>query len=212
MDIDSLIQINKNLIYKIASKFYGVEKDDLYQAGILGLIKAYKNYEKNGEVKFSSYAYKYIYGEMYLLSINKNIKINKDTYKLYSLIEKARYKLAQKYNKILTNKELSEYLNIPLNLIENAIMAFKDYVYLDSDENIDYYDKIKCNENINIDDSILLKESINKLDSKEKSIIKARYFEDLTQSETAKKLRITQVMVSRYEKKSLNKMYEFMQR
>ena len=212
MKIEDIIRGNTNLIYKIASKFYGVEKEDLFQAGILGLLKAYKNYQENGTTKFSSYAYEYIYGEMYLLAHNKSLKINKDILKLYSLIEKTRYQLAQKINKIPSTKEVADFLNYPQKVIDEAIMAGKEIMSLDSDENKPYYETISTSENHNLDDQILISESLEMLLPSEKEIIKARYYEDLTQSEVARKLSMTQVMVSRYEKKSLSKMCEFMTR
>ena len=76
MDIETVIELNKGLIISCVNKFYNVAKEDLYQAGVVGLLKAYKNYKYDGKTKFSSYAYKYIYGEMYLLAANKNIKIS----------------------------------------------------------------------------------------------------------------------------------------
>ena len=62
--LESIIKSNAGLIWEISKKFYGIEKADLYQAGVLGVIKAYQNYKNDGDTKFSTYAYKYIYGEM----------------------------------------------------------------------------------------------------------------------------------------------------
>ena len=74
--LEDLYESNKYLIYAIAKKFYGVEKEDLIQAGCLGLINAIKNYN-NPNTNFSSYAYKYIFGEMYELSLrSRDIKLN----------------------------------------------------------------------------------------------------------------------------------------
>ena len=74
-----LIKANEGLIYKIASKYskyYNIE--DLYQVGSIGIIKAYKKYREDCNAKFSTYAYNYIFGEMYALANNKEIKLNKD--------------------------------------------------------------------------------------------------------------------------------------
>ena len=61
-----IVQANAGLIYKIMNeRFYGVEREDLFQAGAVGVLKAYKNYKKNGMTKFSTYAYEYVFGEMY---------------------------------------------------------------------------------------------------------------------------------------------------
>lgn len=191
--------------------FYGVDRNDLYQAGVVGLINALKKYKKNGKTKFSTYAYDYIYGEMYLLASNKNIKISKDILNLYKKVEQARYLIAQQINKIPSNLELSEYLGISIENIEmacnsaNAIMSFDNNI--DDDRNL--YDKVSI-EPVDIDTKILIKDGMAILNKEEKDIIKSRYFEDLTQCEVAKKLNMTQVMVSRYEKKSINKMRKYL--
>ena len=210
MTIEDIIRGNTNLIYKIASKFYGVETDDLFQAGVLGLLKAYKNYKDNGTTKFSTYAYEYIYGEMYMLVNNRAMKINKDILKLYRMIEKTRFALAQKYNRVPSNSEIATFLELSEVQINEAIMAGKEIMSLDSEQDMPFYETIKIDEKVNVDDQILISEGLEMLSNDEKEIIKARYYEDLTQSEVAKKLAMTQVMVSRYEKKGLNKMQQFM--
>ena len=212
MNLNNLIKENEGLIFKITSFFYGVEKEDLYQAGVLGLLKAYQNYKENENTKFSSYAYNYIYGEMYNLAHNKTLKINKDILKLYHNIEKTRYALAQKYGRIPSNSEVAKFLEMQEKDIEDAIMAGREIMSLDAGEDNSLYDNLKKEETTSLDDQILLKESMEELNKEEKEIIKARYFEDLTQSEVAKKLCMTQVMVSRYEKKCLNKMMAFLTR
>ena len=103
MNYEKVIKDNEKMIWKIAGHFYGHSKEDLYQAGVVGLLKALKNYKKNGVTKFSTYAHDYIFGEMYLLSCNKNIKVSKDLLKLYKKVENARYVLAQKLNYIPSN-------------------------------------------------------------------------------------------------------------
>lgn len=199
------------MIWKIASHFYGVDKDDLFQAGVVGLLKALQNYKSNGNTKFSTYAHDYIFGEMYILANNKNIKVSKDILKLYKKIESTRYMLAQKINKIPSNLELSEFLGLPLEDITMAINGAKVIMSLDSkeDDEKSIYDTIKSKDE-DLDTKILLNDSMETLDEDEKNIIKSRYFEDLTQSEVARKLNMTQVMVSRYEKKGINKMRDYL--
>lgn len=210
MKIEDIIKGNSKLIYKIAGKFYGAEIDDLYQAGVLGLLKAYKNFRQNGETQFSTYAYDYIYGEMYNLVNNKVIKTNKEILKLYHLIEKTRSTLAQKLGKVPSNDDVAHFLEIPRQKIDDAILAGTQVMSLDIEQEMPIYETLRVDENNNIDNQILLSESMEMLTEAEQKIIKARYYEDLTQSEVARKLKMTQVMVSRYEKKGLNKMQEFM--
>ena len=210
--IEQIVKENAVLIWKISKQFYGIEKSDLYQAGVLGIIKAFNNYKNDGETKFSSYAYKYIYGEMYNVASNKNIKISKDILRLVKSIEKGRSILAQKLMHSPSNKELALFLEIPVEKIEQALMYATQVISIDEDKDDErsLYEKVAIKEDVSQDELMMLNDSMDTLNPLEKDIINARYYEDLTQSETAKKLGITQVMVSRYESKSLKKMREFM--
>ena len=102
-----------NYIYGIAKMFKNYKnKDDLYQAGYMGLINAYNNYDDSMNAKFTTYAYPYIVGEMYKLVTNdKNVKLNYNLNKLALKIEKATILLAQKYNRYPTYKEIASYFN-----------------------------------------------------------------------------------------------------
>lgn len=214
MDIieERIIKENAGLIWKLADKFYGIDKKDLFQAGALGIIKAYRNYRQNGTTKFSTYAHDYIFGEMYTLASNKEIKVSRDLKKLYIMIEKARYTLAQKLERVPNNHELAVYLEMDEEKINQALQSASIIMSLDaeSEEERNLHETIACTEAIDQDDKIMLESSMDTLKPLEKDIINARYFEDLTQSETARKLGITQVMVSRYESKSLEKMRDYM--
>ena len=210
MQIEKLIEENQKLIYKIASSFYNADREDLYQAGVLGLLKAIKKYKKGSNAKFSSYAYEYIYGEMYALVSNRNIKISKDILKLYKMIEQTRYALCQKNGYVPSDREIAIFLEIDEKQINEAIMAGKEIMSLDTRELMPVYETIACEEKTNVDDKIIISEGLERLSEDEKQIIKARYYEDMTQNEVAKKLAMTQVMVSRYEKKGLSKMQEYM--
>ena len=208
----NIIKENMGLVYKIASKYYGVEQEDLIQAGSLGIIKAYRNYKQNSNVKFSTYAFSWILGEMHELASQKQIKVSKDLLRLYKSIEMTRYSLAQKLNYIPSNAEVAIFLEQDIVTIEMAVAAGSIIVgSLDKQETEDrsIYETIPQEENISLDDRIALNESLKNLNYQEQQIIKYRYFEDLTQGEVARKLNITQVMVSRYEKKGIDKMREY---
>ena len=208
--MDNITETNAKMIWKIASHFYGIDKNDLYQAGVVGLLKALENYQKDSNTKFTTYAYDYIFGEMYALANNKNIKISKDILKLYKKIEETRYILAQKLGKIPSNYELSQFLNINIDDINMACSSAN--VIMSLDNNLDgdrsYYEML--GEEMDLDTKILIDEGMSVLNEDEKNIIKSRYFEDLNQSEVAKKLNMTQVMVSRYEKKGIAKMRKYL--
>ncbi len=204
MNLNTVIEMNKGLIISCTKKFYHADPEDLYQAGVLGLLKAYKNYHFDGHTKFSSYAYKYIYGEMYLLTCNHH----KDLIKLANLIEKTRYTLAQKINKIPTDDEIAQFLKIPVTQIKDALLIRQDVLSLDNDENKSLYDTIKCEDNI--DDKVMILNGLNHLTDEEKQIIVSRYYHDMTQDEVAKKLSLSQVTISRKEKQGLNKLHDIL--
>ena len=212
-ELETIIKLHEKLIYKIATKFYPNPVEDLFQAGVIGLIKAYNNYVDNGTTKFTSYAYNYIFGEMYDLSNNlRSIKLNKNILKLYKQIEQTKYLLAQKLNYIPSTKEIASFLEIDENLISEVYTCTNNIMSIDSneEEKRPIYETISNpQDNINTD-HIDLKDSLNTLSQEEKDIINYRYFKDYTQSETAKILGISQVKVSRFEKKSLSKMYNYL--
>ena len=80
MQTEDIVKLNEWLIWKVAKNFYNVDLEDLYQAGALGIMKAYKNYQNNGTTKFSTYAYEYVYGEMYqMVYKNQSIKLSKSS-------------------------------------------------------------------------------------------------------------------------------------
>lgn len=192
------------LIRKIACKFYNVEKEDLYQAGYLGLLKAQKNYKEEFG-PFLNYAYKYIFGEMYELSVKcQNIKLNKYYLKLYKLINEAKSYLAQVLNKEPSFQEISEYINFPIEEIEYVSMLCEEMFSLD-----DEFQNIQIGINSINEDDLILSESIDSLDPLSSLVIKYRYKEDMTQSEVADILGISQVKVSRIESKGKQKILEY---
>ena len=97
MDVDLVVD-NEKLVYSIINKFRGYfDMDDLYQVGMIGLINASKNFNKNEGVKFSTYAYTYVFGEVNkYIRENNNIKIGKDAIRLKKSIEKAKDIMRQK--------------------------------------------------------------------------------------------------------------------
>lgn len=213
MNIEEIIKVHEKLIYKIANKFYNYDKEDLYQVGVIGLLKALQNYKENSETKFTTYAYEYIFGEMYrLVNDSRTIKLNRDILKIYKKIEQTRYLLAQKNGAFPTNQEIALYLEIDEQIIESTIISAQSILSLDKEtqEEVDLYNKLAVQESITQEEKIDVYDSLNTLEEQERKIIDYRYFKDMTQSETAKKLGLTQVMVSRYEKKSLDKMHSYL--
>ena len=107
-----------------------------------------------------------------------------------------------------TYEEVASFLELSPLQVREAILATNEFISLDGqkEEERSLYETIPSLEKISLDDKIALQDGINELSESEQSIIRYRYFDDLSQSETAKKLGMTQVMVSRYEKKSLERL------
>lgn len=193
----------QNFIYKIMQEFNGYQnKEDLYQVGWMGLIKASKNYNESFGIKFSTYAYKYIKGEMSkLVREDKLIKINRELTKLNLKIEKARILLTQKLMRVPSNIELSNYLEIPVKDIEDAIKSKEpiqslEYV-ISSDEKDVMLEDVIQDKKIDMLDLVNIKEAITKLNNQEKQILNYALVNKLTQTEIANILGMTQVQVSR---------------
>jgi len=208
---DEVIESCKGLIYMIAKKFNNYDVEDLFQVGALGVIKAYDNYKKDKMTKFSTYAYKYIYGEMYAYVKNTNtVKIPKETYQLYKKINEAKNILSQRLMKEPSLYELAAFLEIDSNIIETVYLSMEkidslDRVIYSDGKNVELFDTLKDNKDHYNIDYLLLNDELNKLEDEEKKIIYLRYFEDKTQSEVAEILGINQVQVSRSETKTLKK-------
>ena len=208
MTTNILIEQNMGLIKKIANKFYNYPREDLVQAGVIGLLKAYKNFKNTKEAKFSTYAYSYIFGEMYqLVNSNKDIKVSREMLKLYKVVEKTRYELAQRFNYVPSDYEVANFLELDHDLVRGAVECAQAMISLDDlASELNLHEVVADKHQDNTDLKIDIDDSFKVLNREELEIIKARYFDDLTQREVAKKLNMTQVMVSRYEKRSLEKM------
>jgi RNA polymerase sporulation-specific sigma factor len=203
-----LIIENKNLIYKIAN-IYRRQSDieDLFQAGCIGLVKAYRKYDSTKNTKFTSYAYKYILGEISMSVINdRTIPVSKEKYALNKKIEDVKVILTQELERTPTTKEIAEYLDEDTRIIEDTINNFHPVESLDYeiDDNISLYSII--GNNMDIDAMIDLERELAKLDEEERKILLAQYVYDLSQEETAKMMNMNQVAVSRKKRKIITKM------
>ena len=203
----------ENLVRHVVNKYnFRTDYDDLYQAGMMGLIMAFKKYDQTRESNFLDYAYFYIKGEVLkTLNSSKEVKISSDTYKLNKEINDTREDLVQRLGREPTPLELSYILGVSEEKITSTIIACQTACSLD-DNNMDndssLYNKIALIEK-GYDVGVLdLKSAINSLEESEKDLITSRYYEDLTQKETAQLLGISQVQVSRKENKILQKIKE----
>lgn len=209
VEVKDLIVSNEKLIYSIANKFKG-DIEDLFQVGCIGLIKAHDNYREDMGVKFTTYAYKYIFGEIYQYVLrNKNIKVSSDTVKLNAAILRCEEFLTQKFKRKPSYLEIASFLEVPIYKIEETLNAI-NVLSLDKEmDDNNLYDFLASKE-LEKTDLIMLKDAINKLEREEKELILKRYFCNMTQSEIAKEMGVNQVKVSREEGKVLTKLRSYM--
>ena len=212
MDLKDLIMNNQNLIYKLTHYLKNYEnKEDLFQAGCIGMVKAYKKYDSSFNVKFTTFAFPYILGEMKKFAReDKGIKISKDISRLNSKIEQATIILSQKLMREPTIDELSSFLDISTYDLAEAINSTNNIMSIDEVINNDgkevtLHDIIKDKET-DLDSLIALRSAIKGLSDFEKELIGKRYYKDMTQKEVAECLGISQVQVSRKEQKVLTKL------
>lgn len=207
--MDNLLDYD-GLIYSVINKYSRrYDKDDLYQVGMLGLIQAYKNYKDNLNTKFSTYAYYYILGE-----VNKyireegSLKVSRDLIRLGQSILKAREVMEQRLGREPTNLEIALFLEIDEEKVSMALLSLEKVKSLDyqETESEEMYNFIKVDEDLMNAEILDLKEALDNLDNNEQELIKARYFDELTQMETSRELGISQVQVSRKEAKILEKL------
>lgn len=208
--IESLIIENKNFIYKIASKYsryYNIE--DLFQVGTIGFIKAYKNFKKSGGAKFTTYAHKYVLGEIIeFIKNDRTMKISNDYLKIYKSYEKVSDYLIHELNRMPSLEEIAKFMNIDIALLNEVILKSEFVVSLDANLNEDNFtleNILGSDKREEIDNLIDLRNELSKLSEEERRIIELRYMRDYTQSETANILGMTQVQVSRSESKVLKR-------
>ena len=208
-----VIKDNQRLIYSIINKYTKYyEFDDLYQVSVIGIMKAYNNYNENSNAKFSTYAYKYILSEVVnFVNGSKVIKTSREYNKLYKKILETKNILTQRLMKEPSTYELSLFLELDENIINDVLRLKESVKSLDEaisedGKTLTLLDSLSIdNNNMNID-NILLKELLETLTEEELKLINLRYFQDKTQSETARCLHTNQVQVSRNETKILKKL------
>lgn len=216
---DLLVTENVGLVWSIVRRFAGRghELEDLFQIGSIGLIKSIDKFDLSYEVKFSTYAVPMITGEIKrFLRDDGIIKVSRSLKEIAVKVKITREILNNTLNREPTIEELSKEMNVPS---EDIIMALESNTEVESlyktiyqgDGNaIFLIDKLEQaqDEHETVVDKLAIQEILDTLEPKEQDIIKLRYFMNRTQSDIAKKLGISQVQVSRLEKKILRAMRE----
>lgn len=209
-----LVEINTPLVSSLCKKFLnrGYEYEDIFQLGCMGLVKAINNFDSSYDVKFSTYAVPMILGEIKrFLRDDGIIKVSRNLKVLAQKLHFQKEVLLKELGREPTIDELANYVGVDKEEILLALESVNNMSYLhdtihqDEGSPILLIDKISedSDEQDDMIEKIALKEAIRDLDSKSRKIIVLRYFKDKTQSEVAKLLGISQVQVSRIEKKIL---------
>ncbi|MCI9069679.1 RNA polymerase sporulation sigma factor SigF [Clostridium sp.] len=215
--MNMLIEANLPLVTSISKKFInrGYDYEDIYQIGCMGLVKAINNFDDNYNVKFSTYAVPMIIGEIKrFLRDDGIIKVSRNVKSLAKKLHFDKEALTKKLNRDPSIEELAEFSGINKEEILFALESSASMQYLyevihqDDGAPVLLIDKLSENaaEDKNLTEKIALKEALNNLDTKSRQIIILRYFKDKTQIQVAKMLGISQVQVSRIEKKVLGEM------
>jgi RNA polymerase sporulation-specific sigma factor len=217
--LDKLIEVNLPLVSAISKKFLnrGYEYEDIFQIGCMGLVKAVNNFDEKYNVKFSTYAVPMILGEIKrFIRDDGMIKVSRSVKNTAKKLHYDREALTKQLNREPTIEELSKYSGVAAEDIifamesANSLQYLYDTIHQDDGAPVLLIDKIsqKSDRDSEIVDRIALKEALKNLDVKSRQIIMLRYFKDKTQIQVAKMLGISQVQVSRIEKKVLRVMRE----
>ena len=211
IDENRLITDNMGLINMVVKRYtgFGVDYEDLFQIGSVGLIKAAKAFDAGKNLQFSTYAVAKITGEIKTyLRDNGEIKVSRSVKEQKFRIEKANRELTAELGREPKISEIASRCAITPEEVVYALDATQATISLDlpTDEGGitigSSYDEEKTL------DRVMISELLKLLDVQERRLITLRYFADKTQSETSKELGLSQVAVSRLEKKVLNKLKE----
>ena len=213
----AFIEENLGLVHLCANRFRGkgIEYEDMYSAGCIGLLKAAKAFDESRGVRFSTYAVPVILGEIKrLFRDGGTIKVSRSLKELSLKAIRLREKIIKETGKDPTVSELAEKLSTTPEMISEALCVSAPPVSLTAcyDDNHSEVDIPVPSPDEEIGDFISLSQVMSELPSEDRKLIYMRYFENKTQSDTAKTLGMTQVQVSRREKKLLGQMREVLLR
>lgn len=211
---EELIFGNLKLVLSLVNKFARRTDnlDDIFQIGVIGLLKAIDNFDLSLDVKFSTYAVPMILGEIKrYLRDNSFMRVSRQLKDRAYQAMKVKEEYIAKHQKEPSNEEIAKLLNISsLDVIEaleaiNAVSSLSEPLYNDFDESLELSDTIADDPQINekISNHLSLNEGLKHLNDMERQIIKKRYYDGLTQFEIANEFSISQAQVSRLEKNAL---------
>ena len=214
---DTLVNCNIRLVWSVVQRFLnrGYDSEDLFQIGCIGLLKSVDKFDLSYDVKFSTYAVPMIIGEIQrFLRDDGTLKVSRSLKELANRIRKTKDELSKKLGRTPTVKEVAEVLGIAPEEVVFAQEANKppssihETVFENDGDPITLMDQISDDSQEIWFDKLALGEAIGTLSERERLIVYLRYFKDQTQSEVADRLGISQVQVSRLEKKILKSIKE----
>lgn len=210
---NTLVEGNLKLVLSILRKYHNKcdNLDDLFQIGVIGLIKAINNFDLNYDVRFSTYAVFMIEGEIKrYIRDNSQIRISRSVKELSYMIINYKEEYLRENLRYPSNEEICTKFNISeyelyniLNSLCDPVSIFEP-IYNDGGDTIYLLDQLEDSKNVNVNDLILLKDSLNRLKDRERTIIVKRYVDGMSQAELASELNISQAQVSRIESSALN--------
>ncbi|MFS8512906.1 MAG: RNA polymerase sporulation sigma factor SigF [Planifilum fulgidum] len=209
-----LVRHNIRLVWSVVQRFLnrGYEAEDLFQIGCIGLLKAVDKFDLSYDVKFSTYAVPMIIGEIQrFLRDDGMVKVSRSLKELANRIRKVKDDLTKELGRVPTVSEIAAEMGVSPEEIVFAQEANRtpasihETVYENDGDPITLMDQIADDSEEAWFDKITLNEAINRLSKRERLIVYLRFFKDQTQSEVAERLGISQVQVSRLEKKIIQK-------
>ncbi|WP_040951257.1 RNA polymerase sporulation sigma factor SigF [Gorillibacterium massiliense] len=209
---DTLVNCNIRLVWSVVQRFLnrGYEAEDLFQIGCIGLLKSVDKFDLSYDVKFSTYAVPMIIGEIQrFLRDDGTLKVSRSLKELANRVRKSKDELSKTLGRLPTVKEVADSLGITPEDVVFAQEANKpptsihETVFENDGDPITLMDQISDESQEKWFDRMALNEAIETLSERERLIVYLRYYRDQTQSEVASRLGISQVQVSRLEKKIL---------
>jgi RNA polymerase sporulation-specific sigma factor len=214
---ERLIQENNGLIWSVARRFIGrgTESDDLYQLGCLGFLKAVEGFDPEFGTQFSTYAVPKIAGEIRrFLRDDGAVKVSRTIKEQAATIKSARNRLAAALGREPTVSEISRQTGFSpeeIALAETATAGTESIQRQTGDEGFSLEDVLTDTESEErMVEKIALRQAIDRLPQRESMVIKLRYFHGLTQERVSRVMQVSQVQVSRIEKKAISMLRELM--
>lgn len=214
--LERVVEENTGLIWSIARRYFGrgAEPDDLYQLGCLGFLKAVKGFDLSYGTQFSTYAVPKIAGEIRrFLRDDGAVKVSRTVKERAGAIRAARDKLSQQFGRDPVLSEISEVCGFSVEEIAECDRAGEPVESLQRENGGDGL-TVGCSVGIDgheetVVNEVFLNDAVQKLPERERSVILMRYYRNFTQQSTARVLGVSQVQISRIERRALQMLRDF---